>query len=160
MRTAPYGTWDSPIGAGDVAAGEACVEWLDFVGDEVWWWTETRPWEEGRSALVRRGEQERQAVARELTARGLPGPWLAEEWVEGAKLHLGGVVLGEVHVRPGGDWLHRLLHTVPGLELFGLLYDDLLGRRVPQDLSQGRAAVVRFLAPGRAVSPIYVAGRR
>lgn len=52
MQIAPYGTWTSPITAADVAAGEALLEWVGFVGDEVWW-TETRPSEQGRSALVR-----------------------------------------------------------------------------------------------------------
>ncbi|WP_406216153.1 prolyl oligopeptidase family serine peptidase [Streptomyces canus] len=53
MQTSPYGTWTSPITAADVAAAEALAEWLGFVGEEVWW-TETRPLEGGRSALVRR----------------------------------------------------------------------------------------------------------
>ncbi|MEV5957079.1 prolyl oligopeptidase family serine peptidase [Streptomyces sp. NPDC051987] len=50
---APYGTWTSPVEAADVAVGEASAEWVGFVGDEVWW-TETRPWEDGRVALVAR----------------------------------------------------------------------------------------------------------
>lgn len=66
-----------------------------------------------------------------------------------------GVVLGEVHPRPGGDWLHRLLtHAVPELELFGLLYDDLLGQGVPAEgPAATRGAAVRFLEapPGRLV---------
>ncbi|MGW0836161.1 prolyl oligopeptidase family serine peptidase [Streptomyces prunicolor] len=53
VQTSPYGTWASPITPADVAAGEALVEWVGFVGEEVWW-TETRPREAGRSALVRR----------------------------------------------------------------------------------------------------------
>ncbi|MFF7974913.1 ATP-grasp domain-containing protein [Streptomyces sp. NPDC007905] len=70
------------------------------------------------------------------------GVFHVELWLTGD-----GIVLGEVHVRPGGDWLHRLLgHALPGLELFGLLYDDLLGRpgqaRHPVAT---RAAAVRFL---------------
>lgn len=52
-RTAAHGTWTSPIGAAEAAAAEARVEWVGFVGDQVWW-TETRPWEGGRSALVAR----------------------------------------------------------------------------------------------------------
>ncbi|WP_309054849.1 prolyl oligopeptidase family serine peptidase [Streptomyces sp.] len=50
--TAPYGSWPSPIGAEDAAEGEALVEWVGFVGAEVWW-TEVRPGEGGRAALVR-----------------------------------------------------------------------------------------------------------
>ncbi|MFD4549863.1 S9 family peptidase [Streptomyces sp. NPDC058466] len=65
-RTAPYGSWPSPIGAAEVARGEALVEWVGFVGDEVWW-TEARPEENGRGALVRhtsKGPEE-----------ALPGHW-------------------------------------------------------------------------------------
>ncbi|MEU0520242.1 prolyl oligopeptidase family serine peptidase [Streptosporangium sp. NPDC006007] len=51
-RTAPYGSWSSPISATDVARGEALVEWVGFVGGEVWW-TEACPEENGRSALMR-----------------------------------------------------------------------------------------------------------
>jgi dipeptidyl aminopeptidase/acylaminoacyl peptidase len=53
QQAAPYGTWPSPLKATDVARGEALVEWVGFVGDEVWW-TEVRPSENGRAALVRR----------------------------------------------------------------------------------------------------------
>lgn len=53
MQTAPYGSWISPITAADVARSEALVEYVGFVGEEVWW-TETRPQEDGRTALVRR----------------------------------------------------------------------------------------------------------
>ncbi|HET9138975.1 ATP-grasp domain-containing protein [Actinophytocola sp.] len=67
-----------------------------------------------------------------------------------------GVVLGEVHVRNGGDWIHVLLqHAIPGLELFGLVYDDVLGRRIDESrLVPTRGAAVRFLTapPGRLVA--------
>jgi biotin carboxylase len=90
-----------------------------------------------------------QQVTAALRALGLRfGVFHVELWLTGD-----GVVLGEVHVRPGGDWLHRLLaHAIPGLELFGLLYDDLLGLGpLPADLTATRAAAVRFLVapPGR-----------
>lgn len=52
MTEKPYGTWDSPISAAAAAMGDPLVEWVDFVGDEVWW-IETRPAEDGRAALVR-----------------------------------------------------------------------------------------------------------
>jgi biotin carboxylase len=59
-----------------------------------------------------------------------------------------GVVLGEVHPRPGGDWIHLLLaHVMPGLELFGMLYDDALGLPPTPVPPATRAAAVRFLAP-------------
>ncbi|MFF8940352.1 prolyl oligopeptidase family serine peptidase [Streptomyces paradoxus] len=50
--TLPYGSWPSPVTAADVARGEALAEWVGFVGGEVWW-TEARPEENGRGALVR-----------------------------------------------------------------------------------------------------------
>ncbi|MFJ1598528.1 alpha/beta hydrolase family protein [Streptomyces sp. NPDC088261] len=53
-RTAPYGSWPSPLGAADVARGEAQLDWVGFVGDEVWW-TEALPEEGGRAALMRGG---------------------------------------------------------------------------------------------------------
>ncbi|MFD5691919.1 ATP-grasp domain-containing protein [Streptomyces rubiginosohelvolus] len=62
-----------------------------------------------------------------------------------------GIVLGEVHVRIGGGWIHRMLpHVRPGLELYGTVYDDALG--LPVDLpatlpAPERAAAARYFAP-------------
>lgn len=80
-----------------------------------------------------------------LKALGLRyGVFHVELWQTAA-----GVVLGEVHVRNGGDWIHRLLqYAIPGLELFGVVYDDALGRPVDESrLADSRAAAVRFLTP-------------
>jgi len=66
QRTAPYGSWTSPIGADDVAHGEALPEWVGFVGDEVWW-TEPLPEEDGRAALMRGGP--------DGPVEALPGRW-------------------------------------------------------------------------------------
>jgi dipeptidyl aminopeptidase/acylaminoacyl peptidase len=66
QRTAPYGSWTSPIGAGDVARGEALLEWVGFVGGEVWW-TEALPEEGGRAALMRGGP--------DGPVEALPGRW-------------------------------------------------------------------------------------
>ena len=66
-----------------------------------------------------------------------------------------GVVLGEVHVRNGGGWIHRLLaHAIPGLEMFGLVYDDALGRPVDKPSAPVRGAATRFLTagPGRLIA--------
>jgi biotin carboxylase len=94
-------------------------------------------------------EIERQVTAA-LTALGLCfGVFHVELW-----LCAGEVVLGEVHVRPGGDWLHRLLaHAIPGLELFGLIFDDLLGLPSTGCPTPTRAGAARFLTPrpGRLV---------
>jgi dipeptidyl aminopeptidase/acylaminoacyl peptidase len=66
---APYGSWPSPIDASLVAVHDGRPDHLGAVGEELWW-TEPRPGEGGRRALMRlpadgRGE------ARSV----LPAPW-------------------------------------------------------------------------------------
>ncbi|MGW7514026.1 S9 family peptidase [Streptomyces sp. NPDC054796] len=66
---APFGSWPSPIDARLVAAHDGRPEYLGSVGEEVWW-TEPRPEEGGRRALVRLapyGQGEPASV--------LPAPW-------------------------------------------------------------------------------------
>jgi biotin carboxylase len=81
-------------------------------------------------------------VARAITAAGVThGAFHVEFWVTAF-----GVVLGEVHARPGGDYLHALVeHSRPGLELYGLLIDDLLGRTLTPIPAQTRAGGTDFL---------------
>ncbi|MEU6119720.1 prolyl oligopeptidase family serine peptidase [Streptomyces sp. NPDC047117] len=67
VTTAPYGTWPSPIDARLVAANDGRPEYLGVVGDEVWW-TEPRPEEGGRRALIRRGPEGAEESV-------LPPPW-------------------------------------------------------------------------------------
>lgn len=66
-----------------------------------------------------------------------------------------GIVLGEVHGRFGGDWIHTMLqHAIPELEVFGLVFEDLLGRAdTSRGLKPARGAAVRYLIPpsGRLV---------
>ncbi|MFB8265286.1 prolyl oligopeptidase family serine peptidase [Streptomyces sp. NPDC055955] len=62
-----YGSWPSPITAALAAAHDGKPEYVGFVGDEAWW-TEPRPAEGGRRALVRR-----RADGTEHTV--LPAPW-------------------------------------------------------------------------------------
>ncbi|MFE0425459.1 prolyl oligopeptidase family serine peptidase [Streptomyces sp. NPDC058953] len=69
VTTAPYGTWPSPVGADLAAAHDGRPEYLDAVGDEIWW-TAPRPAEAGRRTLVRRdtaGDGGEETV--------LPAPW-------------------------------------------------------------------------------------
>ncbi|WP_022880784.1 S9 family peptidase [Gryllotalpicola ginsengisoli] len=78
---APYGEWESPIGAADVARVSGSVGEPAFVGDEVWW-LELVPEEGGRASVRRRapgGEPE------DL----LPAPWNARS---------------RVHEYGGGAW--------------------------------------------------------
>ncbi|MGW4564195.1 prolyl oligopeptidase family serine peptidase [Streptomyces sp. NPDC004561] len=67
MRKAPFGSWPSPVDAALAAAHDGRPDWVGIVGDETWW-TEPRPAEGGRRALVRR-----RADGTEETP--LPAPW-------------------------------------------------------------------------------------
>ena len=67
MQRLPYGSWPSPIDAALAAAHDGRPEYVGFVGDEVWW-TEPRPAEGGRRALVRRRADGREEAL-------LPTPW-------------------------------------------------------------------------------------
>lgn len=56
----------------------------------------------------------------------------------------GNVVCGEIHARTGGDWIHMLTsYRRPGLDLFGLVVDDVLGLhpRIPEADPSRSAAV-------------------
>jgi hypothetical protein len=71
------------------------------------------------------------------------GLFHVELWLTGR-----GVVIGEVHVRVGGGWIHRMLeHAIPGIELYGLVYDDALGIAEPGPRTLVRAAASRYFAP-------------
>ncbi|MFD8693580.1 ATP-grasp domain-containing protein [Kitasatospora purpeofusca] len=85
----------------------------------------------------------REAV-RALEALGLRyGIFHVECWLTAE-----GPVLGELHVRPGGDWLHAMVEWAhPGLELLGCLHDDLLGLPVALPTRPARGAAVRFVLP-------------
>lgn len=66
------------------------------------------------------------------------------------------VVLGEVHARPGGDFLHAMLeHVRPGLELYGALVDDLLGKPpAPLPSAAGAAGAEFLLLPPGTVTAL------
>ena len=70
--TAPFGQWPSPISAADVARGAIRLSFPQLVGDlgEQVWWTEGRPEEAGRLAVVRSGTDG-------AVADLLPAPWNA-----------------------------------------------------------------------------------
>ncbi|OKK04391.1 acyl-peptide hydrolase [Streptomyces sp. CB03234] len=67
VPTGAYGTWPSPIDARLAAAHDGRPEFVGVVGDEVWW-TEPRPAEGGRRALVRRRPDGSEEPV-------LPAPW-------------------------------------------------------------------------------------
>lgn len=89
-----------------------------------------------------------ETVAKAVSAAGVThGVFHVEFWLSDA-----GIVLGEIHARQGGDYIHALVeHSRPGLELYGLLIDDLLGRPPAPVPAQTRAAGSEFLLlpPGR-----------
>jgi dipeptidyl aminopeptidase/acylaminoacyl peptidase len=53
MKTAPYGTWESPISAADTIGGVVSFGLIQHDGDDLYW-LEGRPDEGGRQVLVRR----------------------------------------------------------------------------------------------------------
>lgn len=53
VRTAPYGTWPSPVTAADVVRSGVLLEWVGFLGADPCW-TEVLPEDGGRNALMRR----------------------------------------------------------------------------------------------------------
>jgi dipeptidyl aminopeptidase/acylaminoacyl peptidase len=67
VKRSPYGAWDSPVGTDLVAESDGRPGFLGAVGGELWW-TEPRPAEGGRRALVRRKEDG-------TTETVLPAPW-------------------------------------------------------------------------------------
>ncbi|WKE68762.1 LpqB family beta-propeller domain-containing protein [Streptomyces sp. WP-1] len=67
MLKTPYGSWPSPIDAALAAAHDGRPDWVGYVEDETWW-TEPRPGEGGRRALIRR-----RADGTEESL--LPAPW-------------------------------------------------------------------------------------
>ncbi|MFD4941902.1 prolyl oligopeptidase family serine peptidase [Streptomyces sp. NPDC058409] len=67
MSTAAHGTWPSPIDARLAASNDGRPEYVGVVGDEVWW-TEPRPAEAGRRALIRRRADGTSTCV-------LPAPW-------------------------------------------------------------------------------------
>ena len=81
MTVAPYGSWNSPITAADLAASGHPVGGGSFVGDEIWW-TEARPDQRGRQSV------------RRLAADGTPVDVLAEPWNARTRVHEYG----------GGSW--------------------------------------------------------
>lgn len=58
------------------------------------------------------------------------------------------VVLGEVHTRPGGDYIHVMAQHVSSVQMHGVVLDQLLGVKVDATAwAPVRGAAVRFLTP-------------
>lgn len=67
-----------------------------------------------------------------------------------------GIVLGEFHSRLGGGYLHRMLeYSIPGLEMFGLVFDDALGQHADSaglQCTRGAASCYFAPPPGQLIS--------
>jgi biotin carboxylase len=98
-------------------------------------------------------EEAREAVEKALTTVGIThGIFHVEFWTTAE-----GVVLGELHDRGGGDFIHALVEQVrPGFRLYGALLDDLLGR-APQPVppSAGAACAQFVLAPSGRLRAVH-----
>jgi biotin carboxylase len=71
------------------------------------------------------------------------GVFHVECWLDG-----GDVVLGELHNRPGGDHIHTMVQHVTGVELHGVVFDQMLGRPVHAGpWRPSRGAAMHFLTP-------------
>ena len=92
-------------------------------------------------------------VERALEAVGITcGHFHVELWLTDE-----GVVLGEMHARSGGDFIHLMVEeTNPGVSMFGLLIDDLLGRPVERPIapSSGAAGVTFPALPSGSITAI------
>jgi biotin carboxylase len=77
------------------------------------------------------------------------GVFHVELWLTGD-----GVTLGEFHGRVGGDWIHLLLARTLGVDIYGMVLDDALGRQVCEVPPPSCAAAVRYFtpAPGRVLA--------
>ncbi|MFB7508238.1 ATP-grasp domain-containing protein [Streptomyces broussonetiae] len=91
-------------------------------------------------------------VQKAVSAVGLThGFFHVEFWMTGA-----GVVLGEIHARPGGAFIPTMTEYVrPGMELYGIYVDDALGAESVHIPALTRSAGMRHIIvepPGRLVS--------
>ncbi len=87
-RTAPYGSWKSPITAAMIASGIVSLDQIVLDGDDIYW-IEGRPAEEGRSVVVRRTPDGRTA---DVTPAGFNARTRVHEYGGGAYAVDGGTV--------------------------------------------------------------------
>lgn len=75
------------------------------------------------------------------------GTFHVELWLD-----RGQPVLGEIHVRPGGDYIHLMLELVTGVEPYGAVFDQLVGKQVdPASWRPGGAAAILYFTPPSGV---------
>ncbi|MEO7429873.1 MAG: S9 family peptidase, partial [Acidimicrobiales bacterium] len=118
MAELPYGSWPTPITSEVVVRSARLPNGLALDGDDLWW-SEGRPEEGGRTAVLRRGAD---GVVTEIVA----APWNARtavhEYGGGAWWVAGGVLWF-------ADWATQRLHRVaPGGEPAALTPDPSVAR--------------------------------
>jgi dipeptidyl aminopeptidase/acylaminoacyl peptidase len=78
--TVPYGSWPSIVSAADVVSG-ASLPTAVVAADGIVWWSETRPTEDGREAIVRRDAD---ATVHEVLPRDMNARTAVHEYGGGA----------------------------------------------------------------------------
>ncbi len=164
-KIAPYGTWESPISAADVARGKANLSFPAMAGDEVWW-QESRPSQGGRVTVMTSGPEG--SGSREL----LPAPWSARTRVHeyGGRSYLPVPASSPVFPASGGfdlvfaNFADQRLYLLDGSAALGgkprpLTPADGGHRFADMVLSPGGREIwcVREVAAGSAVSRAIVA---
>ena len=66
MKQAPYGTWNSPLAATDLAGSAIALSYV-AIREKIPYWVESRPAEGGRNVIVTAGEN---GAVKELTPQG------------------------------------------------------------------------------------------
>jgi dipeptidyl aminopeptidase/acylaminoacyl peptidase len=101
QRTAPYGSWPSPITAASIVSGAASITEVAVDGDDVWW-AESRPSEGGRAAVMRLAPD---GTALEVTPPGANARTRVHEYGGGAWWVRDGVL---VYVELADQQLRRI----------------------------------------------------
>jgi len=159
-RTAPYGTWDSPVTT-DLVAGKTVGLSSLQVDQGSLYWLEARPNENGRSALVRRGPDGR---IEDLTPAPLNVASRVHEYGGGAYHVANGRVVFSDKVT-GAVWLidgdapARQITAVEGCRYADFAFDPTRGRvlavREDHRLQPGKVAA----EPRAAIVALDITGR-
>ncbi len=104
---APYGAWSSPITSDLIAAHPIRFGDLVLDGDDVYW-TEARPWEQGRAVVVR---LPRDGEPKDVTPAPFNARTLVHEYGGGALLAAGGTVYF-TNLDPGRPHADQRIHRI------------------------------------------------
>ena len=158
-RTLPYGTWPSPVSAALAARGSRRTGQLQAAGDAIYW-SESRPEERGRQAIVRVGPDG-------LREDILPAPWSARsrvhEYGGGEFLVVGGTVYfvndkdQQVYALEPGSQPQRLTDA-PGTRFADFAHDPAHERLVAVAETHGRGKHGSHSLPRNSLVAIVLAG--